>query len=125
MAERSFSGIQTIIKDVTADEKGIYRGSFTINIPEYHIQCELKFCLELKDEGDPSLELTSKGVILLKGQASQDDPEEKLMLGYLFWASFKRMIKKITTPGATMTPEIDEQSFMKLALLLKNQTNAQ
>lgn len=120
MAEKSFSGVQTIIKDVTADEKGIYRGSFIINIPEYCIQCELKFCLEKTDEGRMALELINKGVILLKGEASQDDPKEQLMLSYLFWVSFNRMRKGVTAPDATITPEIDEQSFLKLALLLKN-----
>lgn len=124
MAERSFSGVQTIIKDVTADEKGICRGSFVIDIPEYGIKCELKFCLEETDKGRMALELANRGVILLKGEASQEDPEEKLMLSYLFWASFNRMRRGVTTPSATMTPEIDEQSFMKLALLLKTQTNA-
>lgn len=124
MAKKSFSGVQTIIKDVTADEKGICRGSFIIDIPEYRIKCELKFCLEETDEGRMALKLTNKGVVLLKGEASQNDPEEKLMLCYLFWASFNRMTKGVTAPDATFTPEIDEQSFLKLALLLKNQTNA-
>lgn len=124
MAEKSFSGVQTIIKDVTADEKGIYRGIFIIEIPEYRIKCELKFCLEEADEGRVALELANKGVILLRGEASPDDPEEKLMLSYLFWASFNRMRKGVTAPDATITPEIEEQSFLKLALLLKGQTNA-
>ena len=124
MAEKSFSGVQTIIKDVTADEKGIYRGSFIIDIPEYRIKCELKFCLKETDEGCMALELANKGVILLRGEANQDDSEEKLMLNYLFWASFNRMRKVVATPDAIITPEIDEQSFLRLVLLLKGQTNA-